>query len=250
MDDYTLAAPLTGRHGTTMVSRASEQDRTGRRPAQLDTIDETPRSGQESLEDGILALLPVLHHVAFRMTRGPQDAEDLVQDTVMRALTYRHQFRRDSNLRAWLITIMRSLVVSAYRRKRRAPQVQSLSDSEGEEALYGPGGIQGSPSAEHMMLHTWLDQELLAALASLPEHFRRAVELCDVDGLTYQETAQVLGCALGTVMSRLHRGRALLRKALTRSDGEQRTGVPARVQTRCSIDVAPESAAVPAVRAA
>ena len=168
----------------------------------------------------------------------------------MRALTYRHQFRRDSNLRAWLITIMRSLFVSAYRRKRRAPQVQSLSESEGEETLYGPGGTRGSPSAEHMMLHTWLDQELLTALASLPEHFRRAVELCDVDGLTYQETAQVMGCALGTVMSRLHRGRALLRKALTGSDLELRTGVPARAQTRHSIDVAAEHAVVAEVRAA
>jgi RNA polymerase sigma-70 factor (ECF subfamily) len=184
------------------------------------------------------------------MTYGSQDAEDLVQDTIIRALTHRHQFRDGSNLRAWLITIMRSIVVSAYRRKSRAPRVQVLNDGEMEDFLYGPGGLLGSPSAEHVMLHTWLDEELRAALASLPEHFRGAVGLCDVEGLTYQETAHVLGCALGTVMSRLHRGRALLRTALAGSDIGLRPAAPVPTHARRSTNVTSESAALPEERAA
>jgi DNA-directed RNA polymerase specialized sigma24 family protein len=106
--------------------------------------------------------------------------------------------------------------------------MQSMDESEMEEALYGPSGVHGSPSAEYVMLRTWLDRDLVAALASLPEHFRRAVELCDVEGLTYQQTAQSLDCPLGTVMSRLHRGRALLRTALAGSDIGLRPGAPVR----------------------
>jgi RNA polymerase sigma-70 factor (ECF subfamily) len=184
------------------------------------------------------------------MTNGAHDAEDLVQETVIRALTHRHQFHADTNLRAWLITIMRSIAVTTYRRTHRAPQVQRLDESEQEQALYGPGGRYGSPSAEQMMLTTWLDQDLKAALASVPEHFRRAVELCDLHGLTYRQAAQALGCALGTVMSRLHRGRALLRKALTGSAISLRTGVPVRAQTRRSSDVTAQRTDVPEVRAA
>jgi RNA polymerase sigma-70 factor (ECF subfamily) len=197
-----------------------------------------------------VALLPLLQRVAFRMTNGAYDAEDLVQETVTRALTHRHQFRADTNLRAWLITIMRSLAVNTYRRARRAPQMQHLDESEQEQALYGPSGRHGSPSAEQMMLHTWLDQDLKAALASVPEHFRRAVELCDLQGLTYREAAQALGCALGTVMSRLHRGRALLRKALTGSATGLRAGAPVQALTRCCSDLTAERSAVPEVRAA
>jgi RNA polymerase sigma-70 factor (ECF subfamily) len=250
MDTFTLYASPTNQHRTAVVAPAAVLDSTDRLPTWHGNVVATASSAQENFEDGIVALLPLLQRVAFRMTRGPQDAEDLVQETVTRALTYRHQFRPDSNLRAWLITIMRSLAVSTYRRTRRAPQMQSMDESEMEAVLYRLSGVQGSPSAEHMMLHTWLDQDLVAALAGLPEHFRRAVELCDVEGLSYQQTARTLGCALGTVMSRLHRGRALLRTALTGSDIGLRPAAPVRTPAPRFMDVPAVWAAVPEERAA
>jgi RNA polymerase sigma-70 factor (ECF subfamily) len=243
MDTHLHYAAPSSQYVTAVAAPAATLDHTGGRPAPPGAIDEIPRAGQVRFEESILALLPVLQRVAFRLTKGAHDAEDLVQETVTRALTFRHQFRAGSNLRAWLITIMRSIAVSTYRRNYRAPQMQRLDESQQEPALYGPGGRRGSPSAEQMMLHTWLDHDLVAALASLPEPFRQVIELCDIEGRTYQETAQVLGCPPGTVMSRLHRGRARLRKVLTGSDIVGRTRVPAQPPRRGASGVAAERAA-------
>ena len=172
-----------------------------------------PNSGAQSFEEGLLTHLPALQRAALRLTRHPQEAEDLVQETMARALTYRGQFHPGTNLRAWLLTIERSLFLSAYRRARQIPRLQSMDDVD-ESTLYGAGERWASPSAEHVLVHGRMDEGIVAALRTLPTHYRQAVLLCDVQGLSYAETAQQLGCALGTVMSRLHRGRALLRAAL------------------------------------
>jgi RNA polymerase sigma-70 factor (ECF subfamily) len=148
------------------------------------------------------------------LTRRPYDAEDLVQETVARALAYRAQFHPGTNLRSWLLTIERSIFLNSHRRVRYAPQLQSM-DNLDETTLYSASGVNASPSAEHVLLHGRIDDEVVDALRALPEHYRRAVLLCDVQGLSYAEIAQQMGCALGTVMSRLHRGRALLRQLLT-----------------------------------
>ncbi len=175
---------------------------------------------QASFEDGLLAELAVLHHMALRLTRQAQDAEDLVQETVARALAHRAQFQPGSSLRAWLITIERSLFISAYRRRRRAPMLQSLDILEEEGTLYAADGARAAASAEQVFLHGRMDESLVAALAALPEHYRLPVLLCDVQGLSYAEAARVLQCVLGTVMSRLHRGRARLRASLSAAYGE------------------------------
>jgi RNA polymerase sigma-70 factor (ECF subfamily) len=172
--------------------------------------------------DEVMEHLEVLHRVALRLTRRPQDAEDLVQETAARALTRRAQYQPGTNLRAWLLTIERSLFVSAYRRARRGPVTQRL-DEVAEESLYGWGARVTSPSAESALWQQWMDHDLVAALHALPEHYREAVMLSDVEGLSYAEMAQRMGCPLGTVMSRLHRGRMLLRRALT--DGGRAPGV-------------------------
>jgi RNA polymerase sigma-70 factor (ECF subfamily) len=169
--------------------------------------------GYDTFGDEVVGHLDVLHRVARRLTRQAQDTEDLVQETIARALDRRAQFHPGTNLRAWLLAIERSLFVDAYRRARRGPLTQSLDDVE-ESILYSRGGLVSSPSAESALLQEWTDPDLVAGLNSLPEPYREAVELADVEGLSYAEMAQRMGCPLGTVMSRLHRGRSLLRQAL------------------------------------
>ena len=171
----------------------------------------------ECFEAGILAQLDALFRVALRMTGHIHDAEDLVQETVARALARRAQFTPGSNLRAWLFTIERSIYINAYHSKRRTPPLQSLDEVE-EAVLYGVGGASPSSSAETVLLRDLASREIRAALDTLPRHYRLAVHLTDVVGLSYAEVAQTMGCALGTVMSRVHRGRALLRQTLTALD--------------------------------
>jgi RNA polymerase sigma-70 factor (ECF subfamily) len=174
----------------------------------------------ERFEAGLVSQLPALRRMALRLTGQVPDAEDLVQETVARALAHRAQFQPGTNLRAWLCTIQRSIFVSAYRRRRRAPMLQSLEILEDEGTLYAAYGARAAASAEQVFLHGRMDDTLVAALASLPEHYRLPVLLCDVQGLSYAEAAQAMQCALGTVMSRLHRGRARLRAALSARDRE------------------------------
>jgi RNA polymerase sigma-70 factor (ECF subfamily) len=172
-----------------------------------------PLHGHDTFVDEVMEHLEVLHRVALRLTRQPQEAEDLAQETATRALTRRAQYRPGTNLRAWLLTIERSLFVSAYRQARRGPVTHSLDEVEAEN-LYGWGARVASPSAESALWQEWMDQDLVAALHALPERYREAVLLSDVEGLSYAEMAQRMRCPPGTVMSRLHRGRRLLRRAL------------------------------------
>src|SRR3954451_23950244 len=178
------------------------------------TATETGRHGYDTFVDEVVDHLDVLYRVARRLTRQTQDAEDLVQETITRALVRRAQYHPGTNLRAWLLTIERSLFVSAYRRARWGPLTQSLDEGEGG-SLYSRGALAPSLSAESALLQDWLDPDLVADINTLPEHYRETVVLSDVEGLSYTEMAQRMGCAPGTVMSRLHRGRRLLRQALT-----------------------------------
>jgi RNA polymerase sigma-70 factor (ECF subfamily) len=177
------------------------------------TMAERGLQGRDTFTDELLEHLDVLQRVALRLTRRLQDAEDLVQETLARALARRAQYHPGTNLRAWLLTIERSLFVSAYRHERRSPVTQRI-DAVEEGSLYAHGGLAPSPSAESALLQEWMDPALVTALKALPQHYRVAVLLGDVVGLSYAEMAQRMGCPLGTVMSRLHRGRALLRQRL------------------------------------
>jgi len=192
---------------------------TGFRSQEDEIMKETRPCRHESFEREVAAQLDALYPLALGLTRRVHDAEDLVQETVARALTRGDQFQPGTNLRAWLHTIERSLFVSAYRRERRAPPVQSLDEVE-ESALSDPRGTRTSPSAEQELLDQWVSEEIVAALQVLPEPYRMAVLLSDVGGLSYEQAAQAMGCALGTVMSRLHRGRSLLRRALGGPDDD------------------------------
>jgi RNA polymerase sigma-70 factor (ECF subfamily) len=159
----------------------------------------------ERFEAELLPQLRPLFAAAYRMTGNAHDAEDLVQETFLRAYRAIDRFEAGSNARAWLLTILQRVRTDAFRRRQRRPQTVELS-GEGKEAAV--------PPPQQALASGYEDLE--RALAALPEAFRTAVVLRDVQDLSYAEIAHALGVPVGTVMSRIHRGRALLREALTR----------------------------------
>lgn len=169
----------------------------------------------QRFEDEALPLANVLYGGALRMTRNPADAADLVQETFLRAFRSWHQFKEGTNLKAWLYRILTNLYISSYRVKKREPQMVSASDN-GDFDLYQSLIDRAEPaaSAESIVIDSLGDDEIKNALADLPEDFRMAVSLADIDGFSYKEIADMLDIPIGTVMSRLHRGRKALQKAL------------------------------------
>ena len=157
-----------------------------------------------------------LYGSALRMTRNAADAEDLVQETYLRAFRAWDRFEPGTNLKAWLFKIMTNLFISSYRQRRREPITVSTDDTE-EFDLY-QSLLAHDPdvgrSAESIVLEGLVDDDIKQALSNLPESFRMAVLLADVEGFSYREIADMLGIPIGTVMSRLHRGRKALQRAL------------------------------------
>jgi RNA polymerase sigma-70 factor, ECF subfamily len=169
--------------------------------------------------------LDQLYPVAVRMTRGREDAEDLVQETMAKAWASYRNFEPGTNLRAWLYRIMTNTYISAYRRRDRVPMLLAEDNVDRVPMRTWPGGTEPR-SAEAEALDRMPAEEIRQALRDLPEDFRTAVYLADVEGYTYHETAAIMGTPVGTVMSRLHRARRALRSSLTsgRPGGPARTG--------------------------
>jgi len=165
-------------------------------------------------ERDVLPLLPNLYSAALRLTRNPTDAEDLVQETYLRAFRGFGGFREGTNLRAWMYRILTNTFINSYRKKQREPVTVQEDDIE-DWFLYdrlGQSGVEAS--AESEVLDKIPDEDVQRALEALPEGFRMAVLLADVEGFSYKEIAEILEVPIGTVMSRLHRGRKGLQKAL------------------------------------
>jgi len=169
---------------------------------------------RERFEREVLPLLPNLYSAALRMTRNPADAEDLVQETYLRVYRGFSGFEEGTNLRAWMYRILTNTFINSYRKKQREP-VTVQEDDLDEWYLYDKLGESGvEPSAEAEVIRSMPDEDVQKALEALPEGFRLAVLLADVEGFSYKEIAEILGIPIGTVMSRLHRGRRALEKAL------------------------------------
>ena len=161
--------------------------------------------------------MDALYSAALRMTRNPADAEDLVQETFLRAYRGFGGFKDGTNLKAWLYKILTNTFINTYRAKKRRPDETEFDDVE-EFALYNRlGGLEAAnagrtPEAE--VLDSMPDEAVKEALESLPEQFRMAVLLADVEGFSYKEIAEIMDVPVGTVMSRLHRGRKQLQQRL------------------------------------
>ncbi|GCD97521.1 ECF RNA polymerase sigma factor SigR [Embleya hyalina] len=175
----------------------------------------TPRPRRDRFERDAVPFLEPLYPAALRMTRNASDAEDLVQETFTKAYASFHQFRDGTNLKAWLYRILTNTFITSYRRKQRQPVVSTTQEIE-DWQLYRAASHEstGLRSAELEALDRLPDSDVVAALRALPEEFRVTVYLADVEGYPYKEIAAFTKVPLGTVMSRLHRGRRRLREAL------------------------------------
>ena len=172
---------------------------------------------QADFERLAMEYLPSLYSAGMRMTHNASDAEDLVQETYLKAYRGFKGFEEGTNLKAWLFRILTNTYINQYRSKQRRPDQQDLGDVEDLYLYRKLGGLEGaaaSRTTEDIALENFTDTDVKAAIDALPESFRMPVLMADVEGFHYKEIAEILDIPIGTVMSRLHRGRKALQKSL------------------------------------
>jgi RNA polymerase sigma-70 factor (ECF subfamily) len=201
-----------------MPRRKSEEDQENLMQEQPDVdTQDVVQAKMEDFEAGVLAQLDSLYRTALRMTNNPQEAEDLVQETMLKAFRFAHTYQPGTNLRAWLFRILNTSAINRYRRQAAHPILSSLPEGE-EFYLYNQirdlNGQELSQGAEEEVLSRYLDEDVYKALNDLPPNFRMAVILADIEELSYKEIAEALQIPIGTVMSRISRARRQLQKSL------------------------------------
>jgi len=220
---YTLriAPKRLAFYGTAFLfgKKEGDQEQFMQEKPNIDTQDgvQAPVKAIEDFEAGVLAQLDSLYRTALRMTNNPQEAEDLVQETMLKAFRFAHSYQPGTNLRAWLFRILNTSAINRYRKQATHPTPSSLPEGE-EFYLYNQirdlNGQELNQGAEEEVLSRYLDEDVYQALNDLPPNFRMAVVLADIEGLSYKEIAEALQIPIGTVMSRISRARRQLQKSL------------------------------------
>ena len=178
---------------------------------EIDVVKESAEERTLRFERDALVFTNQLYAAALRYSKNPDDAKDLVQDTYLKAFSSFHQFEPGTNLKAWLYRVLTTTFINSYRKGQRQPQIANTEIEDWQLAASASHTSDQGKSAEIEALENMPDSDVKRALAEIPEEFRIAVYLADVEGFAYKEIAEIVGVPTGTIMSRLHRGRKALR---------------------------------------